>query len=85
MNGLDRIIKKQRKARYKRLRKLFKARDMASKYVKPLLTVKRLDEHLGNNIHDYYFTADLAKKIVDNIHYIVGFRASRPPIIKKIK
>ncbi|MEK1828930.1 hypothetical protein AAAC51_07225 [Priestia megaterium] len=65
MTALDKIIKRNRKARYKRLKKLFKARDMVSKYAKKVIKVSEVDDFLDAYEHELYTTGMLAKQILD--------------------
>jgi hypothetical protein len=81
MNSLDRIMKKERKRRYKRLKKLFKARDMASKYINRIIRVSLLDKSLPRDIDLETTTGVLAKHIVDTHKRILGLtiRPPKPP------
>lgn len=81
MNSLDRIIKRQRKHRYKRLRKLFKARDMASKYVNKVVAISKVDDYFDLYEEEFHTTGMLAKEIVDKNERILrnATRPSKPP------
>lgn len=80
MSGLDRIIKAERKRKYKRLKKLRKARDMASKYSKHKLLLSKVFKLVKrDNIDECLFTSDLAKYILDRQLFIVGVRPPKPP------
>ncbi|MBO0961453.1 hypothetical protein J1P26_17240 [Neobacillus sp. MM2021_6] len=81
MNALDRLIKAERKRRYKRLKKIRKARDMASKYTKRNITISKLDKFFNSDHVDCQFTGCLAKDIVDYENRILGLRL-RPPMPK---
>jgi hypothetical protein len=83
MNSLDRIVNRERKRRYKRLKKLFKARDMASKYIDRVITVSLLDKNLSRDMVDCNYTGVLAKIILDTHRKIVGIRPPAPPSQKK--
>jgi hypothetical protein len=78
MNYLDRYVKRERKRRYKRLRKLFKARDAASKYIDIKVKVSLLDKNLSRDIVDGHFTSDLAKLILHNYRKILGIYPKPP-------
>lgn len=79
VSAFDRIIKRERKAKYKRLRKLRKARDNASKYIgrKLLLSdvFKYYKFHYGKD--ENLFLSNLSKDIFDNYKSILG--EDRPP------
>jgi hypothetical protein len=79
MNSLDRIIKRERKRRYKKLKKLFKARDMASKYIDRVITISLLDGSISRDAVECNFTGVLAKMIIDTHRKIVGIRPPAPP------
>lgn len=64
MNSFDRRIKKKRTKQYKYLKKLFKARDRASKYVHYIIKIKWLDEIWSNYEISSYTVNDLAEWIV---------------------
>lgn len=64
LNGLDKIMKVERKQRYKDLRKLRKARDMATKYVNKKILLSTLDTIHWHMELDYHFTSSLAREIV---------------------
>lgn len=46
MNGLDRMIKRERNKRVRYLKKLFKSRDMASKYIKRVVRISEVAKNL---------------------------------------
>src|SRR6185312_14234454 len=85
LNALDRIIKRERKLRYKRLTKLFIARGMASKHLKLTIKISDLDKHFRKDEHNHFFVGDLAKYIVDNYKKILNIypRPPRPVGMKK--
>lgn len=78
MSSLDRLMKKRRRKRYKRLKKLFKARDMASKYTKKPIPVIKLDKYFNIWDIETNFTGDIASRIVDEQRRILG-DIIRPP------
>lgn len=78
-------MKRERKQRYKRLKKLFKARDMASKYIDMRISISLLDSSVSDIIIDQYFTSDLAKRIVDTHMKILGLNTIRAPKPPKTK
>ena len=80
MNRLDKRIKRVRTQRYKLLKKLFKARDMASGYLdKPIRISQLINNSLILNEVDYAFTGDLAYFIVKKENLIRGIRPPKPP------
>lgn len=81
MSSLDRIIKKERKLRYRKLKKLFKARDMASKHIDRTMKISLLDKALDTNTVNSHFTGNLAKMIIDTHKRILGItiRPPKPP------
>lgn len=66
INGLDRIIIRERRRRYKRLIKLRKARDMSKKYRKTVIKLTTVDKGVGMNEHEIKPISHLAKKILDH-------------------
>jgi hypothetical protein len=72
------MMKRERKRRYKRLKKLFRARDMASKYINRVIRVSLLDRGLPRDIDLETTTGVLAKHIIDTHRKILGLRI-RPP------
>lgn len=84
MNGLDRIIKRERKSRYKRLIKLRRARDMSKKHRKSVLKLSVIDSKIGCFAHKEFFLSDLAKLILDSEKYFEGIRTRVPkPVSQK--
>jgi hypothetical protein len=59
------MIRKERKTKYKYYKKIFKARDMASKYLKEPVTVKQVEKFFGASEINVLFTATLAMSIVN--------------------
>lgn len=66
MNSLDRMIKKERQRKSKHLKKLFKARDMASKYIDGIMPVSEVEKWFSEFEVSTQFTSTIAKTIVDN-------------------
>src|SRR5690606_19506411 len=64
-NALDRMITRERKAKYKYYKKLFKARDMASKHVKEAVTVNMVMWNFQEGFLKFAFAKTIAKEIVD--------------------
>lgn len=80
MNKLERVIKRERRQKYKRLRKLRKARDMASKYTDNKLLLSNVYKFIRfDNVDEYLFTSDLAKHMLDMESWIIGKYPPRPP------
>ncbi|HCG4535552.1 TPA: hypothetical protein NJY08_004397 [Salmonella enterica subsp. enterica serovar Typhi str. AG3] len=79
MNRLDKRIKRERKQAYKVAKKIFKARDIASKHLSKPLKVSRLVEYFSTygNEELWSSTTDLAYFIVKKENLI---RRTRPPI-----
>lgn len=79
MNSLDRMIKSERKQKYKRLRKLRQARDMASKHAKHKLLLSKVFKFVKrDNVDECLFKSNLAKHILDN-QFRITLQAPRPP------
>lgn len=74
MNKLDRMIRKERKEKYKYYKKIFKARDMASKYLKEPVKVSQVHEYFGVHEISIMYVVTLAKSIVET-----GCKRVRPP------
>lgn len=74
MNKLDRMIRKERREKYKYYKKIFKARDMASKYLKEPVTVSQVHDYFGVNEISIMYVVTLAKSIVNT-----GCKRRRPP------
>lgn len=83
MNRVDRVMLKERKTRYKRLRKLFKARDMATKHISGTLRVTELKIDFTTSFIDSHFTSDLALEII--AYYQMKSRRPKPPIPHSVK
>ncbi|MGE6370629.1 hypothetical protein ACQKDB_15995 [Planococcus kocurii] len=66
MKSLDRAIKRDRNKRCRTIKKLFKARDAASKYIKTDMPISFLLRMVGHQSAGYMTTAAIAKLIVDN-------------------
>lgn len=80
MSRFDRYMKRKRKRKYKRLRKLRKARDMASKYTKNKILLSRVFNYVKYDETDNrLFTSGLAKYIFENQNSIIGIRPPKPP------
>lgn len=78
MNRLDKMMKKERKTRYKRLKKMFRARDMARKYTNRRMPISKLDDYFNKYEHERYFTSDLARRIIREENRIMGVRPKLP-------
>ncbi|MBU5262029.1 hypothetical protein [Bacillus atrophaeus] len=75
MNGLDKLILKDRIKRYKRLKKLRKARDISKVYRRKVMKLSALDKHMKSlRIEDTHFKSHLAKYILDHESLILGIR-----------
>ena len=83
MNGLDRIIKAERNRRYKRLKKIRRARDKASKYIKKNVTTSMIDNFFDVQDVEWHTTNSLGKAIIECQNRILGIRI-RPPKPKPI-
>jgi hypothetical protein len=85
MNSLDKIIKRERKRRYKRLRKLRRARDMSVGYRKEIITLSKVDKYVGYGQHEEVTTGTLANIILKYKDTILGarIRPPKPPSQKK--
>lgn len=79
MNSLDKIVKRERRRRLKKLKRLFVARDMASKYTGNSIKVSLLDKHISEEEVSYHTIGSLAKWVLDNSRRI-SRRPPRPPI-----
>lgn len=76
--ALDRLIKRERNAKCKRLKRLRRARDTASKHTKSKLLLSKVFKYYKYNRDDERkFLSDLVKDIFDNHRNITG--ESRPP------
>lgn len=79
MNKLDKMIKRERKAKYKRLKRLRVARDMASKHIKQKMLVSKVVKYYSRfNTYEYTILHLLAKDIFDNKDSILS--NNRPPV-----
>lgn len=85
MNSLDKIVRREKRIRYKRLKKLFKARDMASEYLNINITVSKLDKYFKSDEHQYHSTGRLAKIIIDDHKKILGITKRPPKPVSQIK
>lgn len=81
MDALERIIRSERKQKYKYLKKLIKARDMASKHINSNIRLSQLNTFVSECSIDVdgYFTGNLAKLIVDHQKRIVNGKLRPPP------
>lgn len=87
LSPLDKVLikerKNERKTRYKYIKKLFKARDMAAKYTTGAITISKLDNFY--NVVDLVGVnnVNLAKLIIRNEERILGnekmLQAPKPP------
>jgi len=73
-------MKVERKRKYKKLRQLFKARDMARKYLKCTIPVSKLDEFFSQEEVNCRTVSWLAKDIVDYKNKILGLAKPMPPL-----
>lgn len=82
MNKFDKYMIKERKKRYKMIKKLHKCRDMASKYNKQFIPLSKVVKYFGNDIWDYsYYTEiDIANEIVEKENMILGILPKLPVI-----
>lgn len=78
---LDRLIIRERNNEYKRLKRLRKARDVASKYVNHTLPLSKVyDRYRFTRQDERMFLATLVKDIVDCHKSILGLdRPPKPP------
>lgn len=84
LNRLDRTVADERRRKYKRLTKLRKARDMASKHSKHKLLLSDVFNLVRfDKADEYMFTGDLAKYILDRQLLVAGIRPPSPPIRKR--
>lgn len=81
MNKQERIIKKDRRRQYKRLKKLFSARDAASKYFNDPLKISTLDRSSVTQHMEFLSISQLAALIVRNRQNIQR-KYSAPPLRK---
>lgn len=65
MKSLDRAIQRDRNKRYRTIKKLFKARDAASKYTKNKMPISFLLRMIGEQSVRHMTTTAVAKTIVD--------------------
>ncbi|KAF2421609.1 hypothetical protein [Bacillus subtilis] len=84
MNGLDKLILKDRIKRYKRLKKLRKARDISKVYRRKVMKLSALEKHMKSlRIEDIHFKSHLAKYILDHESSIIGIRLK--PLSRRTK
>jgi hypothetical protein len=77
MNGLDKMIKRERKFKYKRLKKLRKARDMSKHHRDGILKLSRVNSWFNSTEHQEYFPVNLARIILQK--YDNEKNRPRPP------
>jgi hypothetical protein len=84
VNGLDKIIKGERKYRYKRLKKLRKARDMSKNYRKTILKLSTVNGWFREGEHEELFTNRLARAILSIYERELNRpKIPKPPVRKK--
>jgi hypothetical protein len=86
MNGLDKIIKKERKQRCRKLKRLRKARDMSKHHREDVLKLSKVEKLLSN--YEYFFSdlSNLARFIltVHNRDINRPKPPTLPPVRKKL-
>lgn len=85
---IERRCKRERKARYKYFKKLFKARDAASKHVKPIVKVSTLKKFLKDPPRSSYAeeisgAKMIALEIVKRKGDLLPIRPPKPPLTKR--
>lgn len=87
LSPLDKVLikerKNERKTRYKYIKRLFKARDMATKYTEEAITISKIDNFYNSIDLAGVSNVNLAKLIIRNEKRILGnekmIQAPRPP------
>jgi hypothetical protein len=84
MKSLERMIKRERNARYRYLKKLFKARDAASKYINRNVAVSALERFLNRSPDSSWATSrsrakTIAKEIIDRKGDLSPRKPFKPP------
>lgn len=76
MNKLERMIKQERNYEYKRIRKLFQARDMASPYIKENIKMSQIMNHFKHRDITWMTTTGVAKVILDEKRFLISTRTT---------
>lgn len=85
MKSLGRMIKRERNARYRYLKKLFKARDAASNYIERNVSVSSLEKFLkrspdnGSWVNSISRAKTIAKEIIDRKGNLSPRKPLKPP------
>lgn len=80
MKALDRALKKDRQRKYKYYRKLFQARDGASRYVDVSMKVKHIEHTLRYEFLKCADAVAIAKRLIDIKGDLINDRPPPPPL-----